>query len=164
MMARMKFSHQLTYDAPPADVHAMLADPAFREKVCQAMHATRRDVSISPPGPGMKVVIDQTQPAKGIPSFAQKFVGDEIQIVQRESWASETGADLVVEIPGKPGDLQGSIALTELGGGTLEEVTGEIKVRIPMIGGKLEAMIGDLLASALRAEERVGKSWLAGDR
>ena len=43
----MKFSHQMTYDAPPADVAAMLADPAFREKVCVAMRrsAPRRSTS-----------------------------------------------------------------------------------------------------------------------
>ena len=47
-------------------------------------------VRIDGAGPGMKVVVDQTQPAHGIPSFAKKFVGDEIQIVQRESWTNET--------------------------------------------------------------------------
>ena len=32
---------------------------------------------------------------------------------------------------------------------------------IPLVGGKLEALIGSLLASALRSEERVGRTWLA---
>ena len=160
----MKFSHRLTYDAAPADVLAMLADPAFREKVCVAMRATRRDVSIDGAPESMKVVVDQTQPAKGIPSFAKKFVGDEIQIVQHEQWKGGSGATLRVEIPGKPGALDGSIALSQNGSGTVEAVEGDIKVKIPMIGGKLEALIGDLLASALRTEERVGKAWLAGDR
>jgi hypothetical protein len=160
----MKFSHQMTYDAAPADVLAMLADPAFREKVCQAMHAVRRDVSIDGSPESMKVVVDQTQPANGIPAFAKKFVGDEIQIVQREQWKGGSGATLKVEIPGKPGALDGSIGLAEQGDGTLETVEGDIKVKIPMIGGKLEGLIGDLLASALRAEQRVGRAWLAGDR
>ena len=71
----MKFSHRMTYDATPADVLAMLADPAFREKVCVAMHATRRDVSIDGAPETMKVVVDQTQPAEGIPSFVQRFRG-----------------------------------------------------------------------------------------
>ena len=160
----MKFSHRLTYDAAPADVLVMLADPAFRERVCVAMRATRRDVSIDGAPETMKVVVDQTQPAKGIPSFAKKFVGDEIQIVQREQWKGGSGASLKIEIPGKPGALDGSINLSQNGSGTVETVEGDIKVKIPMIGGKLEALIGDLLSSALRAEERVGKAWLAGDR
>jgi hypothetical protein len=160
----MKFSHRMTYDAAPADVLGMLADPAFREKVCVAMRAMRRDVSIDGAPEGMKVVIDQTQPAKGIPPFAKKFVGDEIQIVQHEQWNGGSGASLKVEIPGKPGALDGSIGLAQNGSGTVETVEGEIKVKIPMIGGKLEALIGDLLTAALKTEERVGKAWLAGDR
>jgi hypothetical protein len=160
----MKFSHRMTYDAAPADVLAMLADPKFREKVCVAMHATRRDVSIDGAAETMTVVVDQTQPAKGIPSFAKKFVGDEIQIVQREQWKGGLGATLEVEIPGKPGALDGSISLFPNGSGTIEDVAGDISVKIPMLGGKLEALIGDLLTAALRTEERVGKAWLAGDR
>ncbi|NUR08991.1 MAG: DUF2505 domain-containing protein [Nocardioidaceae bacterium] len=157
----MKFSHDMTYDAPPEAVRAMLADPAFREEVCDAMSAVRKEVRIDPDGDAMRVKVDQTQPAKGIPSFAKKFVGDEINIVQHEQWADGTAASLLVEIPGKPGQMKGSIALAGTGGGTTETVQGEIKVSIPLVGGKLEALIGDLLRSALKAEERVGRKYLA---
>ncbi len=160
----MKYSHQMTYDASPTEVRAMLADPAFREKVCAAMHATRHDVTVEESGSGMTVLVDQTQPADGIPAFAKKFVGDEIQIVQREEWGGATSSSLLVEIPGKPGALNGSIALAADGGRTVETVSGDIKVKIPMIGGKLEGLIGDLLTSALKTEERVGRAWLAGKR
>ncbi|MBA2465483.1 MAG: DUF2505 family protein, partial [Nocardioidaceae bacterium] len=40
---------------------------------------------------------------------------------------------------------------------------GEVKVSIPLVAGKLERLISDLLASALRSEQRVGRAWLAGD-
>ena len=160
----MKFSHQMTYDASPTEVRAMLADPAFREKVCAAMKATRHDVSVEESGSGMTVLVDQTQPADGIPAFAKKFVGDEIRIVQREEWRGATSSTLLVEIPGKPGALNGSIDLAADGAGTVESVVGDILVKIPLIGGKLEGLIGELLASALRAEERVGRAWLAGTR
>jgi hypothetical protein len=156
MMCRMKFRHDLEYDAAPDEVHAMLADRAFREKVCVAIRSVRHTVAVSPDGQSMSVLIDQTQPAKGIPSFAQKFVGDEIRVVQEESWTDGSGADLSVTIPGKPGHLKGAIRL--------ETVSGDIKVSIPLLGGKLEALIGDLLGAALDTEERVGRAWLAGDR
>ncbi len=160
----MKYSHQLSYDATPDEVAAMLADPAFREKVCDAMDAVRRDVSISGSGAGMQVTVDQTQPSKGIPSFAKKFVGDQIQIVQTERWDSATHADLAVEIPGKPGHLKGAIDLAPAGDGTAETVSGEIKVKIPVVGGKLEGLIGELLTEALRTENRVGRAWLSERR
>lgn len=157
----MKFSHEIRYAAPAADVYAMLADQAFREQVCSSGGALRSSTSINGAGNGMAVEIDQTMPAAGIPSFATKFVGNEIQVVQKETWTSPTHADLEVTIPGKPGHLRGSITLAENGGETVESVTGDIKVSIPLVGGKLEALIGDLLSSALRNEQRVGRSWLA---
>jgi hypothetical protein len=160
----MKFSHQMRYDAPPADVAAMLADPAFREKVCVAMHSVRHDVDIDGSGSGMTVVVDQTQPAEGIPSFAKKFVGDQIQITQRETWRDASSATLVVAIPGKPGEFNGGIDLTGDANGTVETVGGDIKVKIPLLGGRLEGLIGDLLEQALKSEHRVGRAWLAGER
>jgi hypothetical protein len=158
----MKFSHELSYDASPEEVAEMLADRTFREQVCEAMDSLRWDVSVDGAGEGMKVVVDQTQKAAGIPSFAKKFVGDSVQIIQRESWTSETGADLELEIPGKPGHFQGSIRLGVDGEGTVETVAGDLKVKVPMIGGKLEGLIGNLIKSALRAEEKVGRAWLSG--
>jgi hypothetical protein len=160
----MKYSHQMTYDATPAEVRAMLADRTFRERVCAAMRATRHDVTVEENGAGMRVLVDQTQPANGVPSFAKKFVGEEIQIVQREEWRSATSSSLLVEIPGKPGTLNGSIDLAAVGDRTVETVSGDITVKVPLIGGKLEGLVADLFSSALRAEERVGRAWLAGTR
>jgi hypothetical protein len=160
----MRFSHELTYDAAPAIVLTMLGDPDFREKVCVAMHTARHDVTVDGSGPGMSVVVDQTQPARGIPSFAMKFVGEEIRIVQRESWQDAAAASLDLEIPGKPGTFHGTIALSEKGSGTMETVTGEVTVKLPIIGGRLEGLVADLLRQALRAEERVGHAWLAEGR
>ena len=81
----------------------MLADPSFREEVCEFQGVKRAMVSIDSDDNGMEVTIDQVQAAQGIPSFAKKFVGDEINIVQQESWKSADEGDITVTIPGKPG-------------------------------------------------------------
>ena len=158
----MRFSHDLAYDAAPEAVLAMLSDPAFREDVCRAMNAVRLDVSVDGSGAGMTVLIDQTQPARGIPSFARKFVGDDIRIVQRETWRDAAGATVEMQIPGKPAAFTGTVALARNGMGTVESVTGDVKVKIPMIGGKLEGLVADLMRTALENEQRVGRAWLAG--
>jgi hypothetical protein len=144
----------------------MLTDPSFRKQACEAMHATRSEVTVEPGASTSTVVVDQTQPARGIPSFAKKFVGDQIQIVQRESWGDDDdpAADLTVELPGKPGRFDGRIELRPDGTGTVETVTGNVQVKVPLVGGKLEGLVGDLLKSALNAEQRVGRGWLAGGR
>jgi hypothetical protein len=156
-----KLSHDLTYDAPLVAVGEMLMDPAFREEVCDAQRVLRRTVTVSQEGGGMKVVVDQVQSSEGIPGFARKFVGDEINLVQSEQWSDiETGTVEVV-IPGKPGQMRGTIRLREAGGTTTETVQMEIKVSIPLVGGKIESLIGDLLRKALEAENAVGRAYLA---
>lgn len=153
--------HDLTYDAPANAVAAMLADPAFREEVCDYQRVLRRTVSIEPVGEGMHVTIDQWQETKGVPSFAKKVVGDETNIVQREIWSTPLLADLTVTIPGKPGDMSGTVKIVESGGTTTETVDLTIKVGIPLLGGKLEGLISDLLRKALVAENKVGRDYLS---
>ena len=156
------FSHELRYDgATPEQVYAMLADPAFRERVCEYQRYHRHTVTITPDGAGMSVVVDQHRPADGVPSFAQKFVGDEINIQQREQWSSPTDATLEVTIPGKPGHMTGTVHLAGDAGGTTESVAVDVKVSIPLVGGKVEGVIADMLVKALRAENKVGQEWLA---
>ena len=71
-----RISHDLTYDAPIEDVRAMLLDEEFRRTVATEQRALRSTVDIQ----GTKVHLETIQPAAGIPSFAKKFVGDEIVI------------------------------------------------------------------------------------
>jgi hypothetical protein len=154
--------HELKYDAPLADVAAMLADPAFREEVCVATRAIRYDVKIDgKQGDPMDVVIEYAQPTEGIPGFAKKFVGSEVEIRQAESWTSRERGDIHVTIPGKPGEMVGTAVLTEKDGVTTETVTLDITVKIPLVAGKIEGLIGKILGSALRAENRTGVAWLA---
>ena len=70
MMPTMKLRHEISYDAPLADVYAMLADPDFRQASATAMGVISADVTITPNGDGMSVRIDQLQPTEGVPGFA----------------------------------------------------------------------------------------------
>ena len=153
--------HELTYEAPMADVAEMLADASFREEVCEFQGVKRAMVSIDSNAAGMEVTIDQVQAAQGIPSFAKKFVGDEINIVQQESWSSPTDGEITVTIPGKPGEMAGTARLSETGGITTETVEMTVKVNIPLVGGKIEGLIADLLIKALKAENKVGRDYLS---
>lgn len=151
----------LVYDAPAAEVAAMLTDPAFRNEVCVSLRATAHDVRVDSGAGGTTVRIEMTQPTDQVPSFARKFVGDGATIVQTETWATPTEADVVVTIPGKPGEMAGTARLVEADGVTTETVDLQIKVRIPLVAGKIEELIAKLLGKALRAEEKAGQAWLA---
>jgi hypothetical protein len=156
-----RLRHELTYDAAMVDVAEMLADPEFREEVCEQQRVVRAMVSVDPDEDGMVVTIDQVQAATGIPSFAKKLVGDEINIVQTEIWASATEGQIAMTIPGKPGEMTGTTSLSESGGVTTHTVDLDIKVGIPLVGGKIEGLIADLLLKALKVENRVGRAYLS---
>ena len=158
-----RLEHELTYDAPLAEVAAMLADPEFRAEVCDRLGMLRKTVTITGDAADgtLEVVLDQVQAPDGMPSFARKFVGDEINIVQTERWSSPAEGDIHVSIPGKPGEMKGTARLQESGGVTTETVTLDVKVAIPLVGGKIEGLISDLLLKALRAENKVGRTYLS---
>lgn len=154
-------AHETRYDGAGIDqVYAMLADPEFRRRVCDLQGVLRSTVEIVPDGAGMKVRIDQVQAAAGVPSVAKKFVGEQVNIVQEENWASPRQATLTVTIPGKPGEVNGTISLREVDGGVTETVRAEVKVALPLVGAKIEKLIAGLLVKALRAEGRVGRDYL----
>ena len=159
---RMHFRHELTYDAPPDAVYEMLADPAFRESVTTAQEVVSAVVTMTPAGDGFSLVVDQVQRTEGLPSFAKKFAGDTTRAVQREVWPDRAGGSLAIEAPGKPTSMTGTIRLEPDGSGTREVVELEIKVKVPLIGGKLEGLLEDQVRSGMDVEHGVGTAWLEG--
>jgi hypothetical protein len=139
----------------------MLADPAFREEVCARQGVLRHSVGVSGRGAGMEVVVDRVHSADGLLSVARKLVGDEINIVQVERWTDADAADVTVTIPGKPAEMSGQITLTEDGASTVESVTLDVRVGIPLVGGKIENLVADLMVAALKAENKVGRDYLS---
>lgn len=153
--------HVLTYDHPVEDVVAMLADPVFREEVCTAQGVLERTIQIERNNRHMDVRIEQVQPSGGVPGFARKFAGDTTTVVQQEVWSSPTRAEVEVIFPGKPGKVKGHVRVEPAdSGGTTETVTLDIEVGLPLVGGKLEFLIKDLMRKALEAENQTGRKWL----
>lgn len=160
----MHFRHELAYDASPDEVFEMLADPAFREKVSEELDVVSHDVTIEPQGEGFTLVNDQVQRTGGLPAIARKITGDTTRAVQCEEWPDRSGGTITIDSPGKPSDVRGTIALEPSGSGTREVVELELTVKVPMIGGKLEALLAEQIHAAIDAEQQVGKAWLAGER
>lgn len=164
MMVRMHFHHELSYDAAPDAVFEMLADPAFREKVSAALDVVSADVTIDRTGAGFSLVNDQVQRTEGLPSFARKFAGETTRAIQLEEWPDEHGGTLRIDAPGKPSSIEGTIALVAAGTGTTEVVELEIKVKVPLLGGKLEGLLAEQVRHGMDVEHEVGRAWLAGER
>lgn len=159
----MKLRHDLTFDAAPAAVLAMLTDPAYWDKVAVATAAISSVATVEADGPATRVVVDQQQEVVGVPSFAKKFVGDSTRAITTQVWSGST-ASYEVDTPGKPTSVKGTLSLTEKGSSTVLTYDLEVKASVPLIGGKLEKLVVDLFTDGLAKEQTVGAAWLAGDR
>lgn len=164
MMPGMELKTELSYDAGVEDVFAMLCDEDFRKQVCEATHSRSYDVSVTPSGGGAEVRVSRLMPA---PDMAKRFVGDSIEIVQVEKWPAPAAdgsrtAELKVDVPGKPASMRGTVVLAPAGSGATESFTGDIKVKVPMVGATLEKEIAKALLAAIKREGKVGERWLAG--
>ena len=89
-------------------------------------------------------------------------IGKQLTINQVEKWTSTEGGTLEVTIPGAPGHIKGTINLTEQDGITVQTVTADIKVRVPLVGKQFEKLIGQILGNILKLQGRVANETLSG--
>jgi uncharacterized protein YndB with AHSA1/START domain len=164
MMSAMKLRKELAYDADAEDVFAMLSDPGFREKVARAQEVVSVDVQLTPTSGGFSMVSTQVQNTKDLPAIAKKFAGDTTQAVITEEWSEPSHGSISITAPGKPTRSEGTITLRPATTGTTQIVELDVKVKVPLVGGKLEQLLVDNIEDAYEVEHRVGQAWLAGER
>jgi len=159
----MRLRHELAYDAPPAEVRAMLNDPLFWDEVAAATGALSSTATIGAEGATTRIVVDQEQRVTGVPSFAKKFVGDSTRAITTQVWRGDE-ASYEVEAPGKPTSIKGTATLAENGTGSTLTYDLDVKASVPLVGGKLEKLVVELTTEGFEKEQAVGAAWLAGDR
>jgi hypothetical protein len=158
-----KLTYELNYPGATVDqVAEMLGDPAFRQAVCDAQRVVRSTIDIIATGDGKTVEMEQVQATHGVPGFAKKLVGDHTTILTKETWSSASDAELAITIPGKPGHMKGTIRVAQVADAVVETVDLAITVGIPLVGGKIEGLLSDLISAALKTENETGLKWLAG--
>jgi carbon monoxide dehydrogenase subunit G len=162
----MRYQQTMTYDAPAAAVYKMLTDPAFQQQRSQWGRPVASDSSVTPgPGDGATIGVTRTLSIDP-PAFLKALIGNQITIIESQVWGDAAGASqrqgtLVVEIKGQPGGVNGTVKLTEAGGRTTADVDAEVKVRVPLIGGKVESYVAGMLDKLLTKDAELGQTWLA---
>ena len=75
--------------------------------------------------------------------------------------AMDDGTVVVVEIQSAPVRLTGSLSLGPDGAGTAEQVDGDQKASLPLVGGKIEKAAEPAIRAAIGKEQEIGRGWLA---
>lgn len=160
----MKLNEGHDYPAAPDAVWAMLTDPAWREQVCAATGAKSWAVRVEADESGGTIEVTRVMPSE-VPGAVRRIVGDTVTVTQTETWGAATGggrqADVQLRVKGQPAVMTGSSTLAPSAAGTRQLVSGELKVRIPLLGGTLEKELAKAIRMALGKEHEVGQAYLA---
>jgi len=161
-----KISGDLRFSASPEQVYAMVTNPEYVQEKNERTGGEEVKVQVDDRGAeGASIEVSRVLPAE-IPSFAKKFVGEQIQTVQKDEWAPVNSdgsyqGTLNVDFGKTPMSIKGNFAIRPEGDGAVLEVRGEAKASVPLVGGKLENVAVEQFQRAVRKEQEIGEEWLA---
>ena len=155
----MDITTRLEFAATPPEVYAMLTDAQYLDEVCRATESSSYDVDVA----GSTTTTTRSFPA---PDAVARFVGGTLTVTEQTVWgeAAADGArtgDLEMTVKGQPVSMKGRLALAPSGAGTVVQLTGDLKVAIPLLGRKLEQSSAPAVLAGFSKQQEVGSRWLA---
>lgn len=100
-----------------------------------------------------------------LPAVATQFHRGDLEIVRNERWSpirnGNSHAAVTGEILRAPVSLSGDAVLAPSEAGSRLKFAGTVRVDIPLVGGKIEGVIGAKLAELMAAEQRFTSQWVA---
>ena len=158
-----RFAGDMHFNVAPDVVFAAQSDPHY--VVWKHEHMAAFDVSAHVEEDGSHVTISSSRklPAE-IPSAARKFVGDTIQIDEVHIWSHpETDGSrrgtVTASFGGAPMEVYGTLELHPTADGSVIKVIIHAKAHVPIVGGKIEHVVGEQFMRALRKEQQISPAW-----
>lgn len=155
----MDITTRIEFAAAPTDVYAMMTDQAYLEEVCQATESRSYEATVS----GSTTNTTRTFAA---PDAVARFTGGELTVTEQTVWdgggtdGQRTG-ELTMTVKGQPVSMRGHVTLAAGGPGTVVQLTGDLKVSIPLLGKKLEQSTAPAVLAGFKTQQDVGNRWLA---
>ena len=159
IMTPMDLSNHLDFAAQPTDVYAMMTDQKYLDEVCVASGSLSYHASVE----GSTTKTSRTLPA---PDSAARFTGPQLTVNEEVVWADPSSdgsrnAAVTMTVLGQPVTFRGKLRLSPGGRGSVVDVTGELKVAIPLLGKKLEESAAPSVMEGYKTQQEVGDRWLA---
>lgn len=117
------------------------------------------------PDGGVRVVNSRRLP-DAVPGFLQKFLPSDGRVLETFDWGGSDGetrhGTWTVEIPGAPATLGGRMRLEPTSTGSTYTIEGDVKVKVPLIGGKAETFIAGMVERLAAKEADLLSEEIAG--
>jgi hypothetical protein len=145
---------------------------AFRDKeywlarlAAPAVDESRLDLFEVADDGSFEVRTTQVLGAHRLPGLVTQLHRGDLRIERGEKWGPvhDGAAEAVITggIGGAPVDVAGTAALAPTANGSRLAVKTTVEVRIPLIGGKVENVIGQQLSQLVIAEQQFTTEWLS---
>jgi hypothetical protein len=155
----------LHFLASPKAVFEMLHDSGYLSAKSQL--AIDSAASVDRTDSGSTVTL-QRRLTSDLPEMARKFLGDEISVLEIQNWElpkkdGSAQAKLTVTISGAPVTVEAEMKLFGDKSGTTIELTGSVKVAVPIFGAMAEGAVAGELEKIISLEQAIGENWLANN-
>ena len=160
----MQFTQSVSYPGTVDEVVAMYLTPAYLERrFGQFVVEGSQAVSVE----GERVSFAGTVRPELIPAAAARFVKSDLRISFTEEWArDEAGATsrTSVTVDGAPVSVEATSTLSPSDAGSAREVSGNLSVRVPLLGGRIEKEAVSHLGRVVEREQALAAQWLGEHR
>lgn len=156
-----RFEHRATFAAQADDVFATLVDEAFltaRLRDIGGKAAALLDHEFN--GDTAAFRLRQGVDANRLPGAVRSILNGDLVVEREERWRGFESAGKAT-INGVPATISSRGQLAGRGGGTELLIRAEVKVSIPLIGGKIEKVVAEQVTKLLAAEAEYAEKWLA---
>jgi len=155
----MQFNDKHSFDKPAATVIKMFSDRAYFERKYKDLGYTGIEVlEHVADAKKFRIKVRYSAPNSApVPDFAKKFLGQTNVVTQSDTWDldKKTGR-LEAEIRGVPVKVSADMTLRDEGAGSANSLKWNLSCGIPLIGGKLEQIVGSDIQS--KAKTDIAKS------
>lgn len=155
----MQLSFHHDYKGSVDQVVALFRNPEFITDVAQHAGAQNHDVSVTDGVTNLRMAL-------ATPSNVARFVGStaDITMVFRWSEAEASGVrrgTVDVAVKGLPVSVDAAVVLTPTETGCTGTYSGDLTVKLPLVGGKVEKLVAPFIGEAFAGIERRAAEWLA---
>jgi hypothetical protein len=164
----MRVTRVHTFHRPIDDCWAMFHDPASHVAKFEAMgHRDLQVLEQDVDDDSIRLVLERVVDVD-VPSFAKRVISPSNTLRSEDHWTRAAdgtcSGTFSLETKGVPIDISGTTLLTPADddpGATSYEITIEMKVKVPVIGGKISQVAKGIVERQVDDEFRLGDEWLA---
>ena len=154
-----------TFDAPIEKVWAMFTDPeAHLAKFASMGHRDIKLLESDLDGTNFTMKVERVVDVD-LPGFARKVLKPTNTVISTDDWHANDdgtyGGSWVLDTIGAPVDVKGTTELVPDGDTTVYTLTFDLKVNVPLIGGRIANWARGDAVKQVEAEFAAGDVWLA---